>query len=163
MKWHFLLAISDDSVECKKCEVPPHTHSAQTGLPVVPADAAVVTAAVVAAAAAAVVTAGAAVVTAAAAVVAEVLPDASRLTLLRPATSLHVTLEVISVKEVHAVNLVFLVTKARIALSLMIRNCFLTPDAPFRTNLKPLSQPEFPGTSAKLNIRLQTVTKDGWT
>ena len=44
--------------------------------------------------------------------VAVLFPVATRFTLLRPETSLHLTVEVMSAKEVQAVNLEFLVTKA---------------------------------------------------
>ena len=53
------------------------------------------------------------------------------------------------VKEVQVVNLAPLVTKARVALLLRMRNCFLTPVAPFRTNLLPVVQPELLVMSAR--------------
>jgi hypothetical protein len=60
----------------------------------------------------------------------------------RPATVLHLTVEVISLKPVQAVNFFFLVTKARLAFPLRKTNCRLTPVAPLRTNFWPPVQPE---------------------
>ena len=121
---------------------------------VTPAAAVVAPAAAVGAAAAAVVAAAAAtVVAAAAAVVTASDPEDPRSTDARPVTSLQVTVVVMSVKEVQAVNLAPLVTKARVALLLRMRNCFLTPVAPFRTNLFPVVQPELLVMSARLGGR----------
>ena len=80
-------------------------------------------------------------------------PVDPRSTEARSATSLHFTVVVISVKEVHAVNFAPLVTKARVVLLLRMRNCFLTPVAPFRTNLLPVVQPELLVMSARLGGR----------
>ena len=114
-----------------------------------PADvvaAAVVTAgtAVVVAAAvvAVVVVVAAAVDNAVASVVAASFAVATRLTLLRPGTSLHLTVEVMSVKEVQAVNFVFLVTKATIDSFFRIRNCFLTPGQNYFQSLMLLNPSE---------------------
>ena len=120
---------------------------------VAPAAAVVAAAAAVVAPAAAVVAPAAAVVSAAAAVVAAAGPVDPRSTEDRPVTSLHFTVVVMSVKEVQAVNLAPLVTKARVALLLRMRNCLLTPVAPFKTNLFPVVQPELLVMSASLGVR----------
>ena len=121
---------------------------------VAPKVAVISTGARVVAPAAPVVAPAAAVVTPAAAdVVAAADPEDPRSTEARPVTSLHVTVVVMSVKVVQAVNFTPLVTKARVVLLLRMRNCFLTPSAPFRTNLLPVVQPELLVMSARLGGR----------
>ena len=145
---------------------------------VAPAAAVVAPAAAVVAPAAAVEAPTSAVVTPAAAVVApaaaEVVAPAAaavalasaglvrvRSTAARPATVLHLTVEVMSLKPVQAVNFFFLVTKARLAFPLRKTNCLLTPEAPFRTNFWPSVQPEMSAKLKEQRRRLEDFKLNG--